>query len=218
MAVIRVNKNKNYTVMSNYHFKDKNMSLKAKGLLSMMLSLPDNWNYSVEGLVTICKESKTSIQSTLKELEDSKYLKRTRTQNTKGQFKYVYDIYEKPQTENTCTDNISQLNTKELNTNNINNISSFNENDEELKKHFELIWDKYPNKRGKTKSKEYFYQWIKGKKISKETIKLTDKQMYYAVSKYAKECKEKGIEQQYIKHGDTFFNKAILDYVEENNE
>lgn len=218
MAVIRVNKSKNYTVMSNYHFKDKNMSLKAKGLLSMMLSLPDNWNYSVEGLVTICKESKTSIQSTLKELEDLKYLKRTRTQNTKGQFKYIYDIYEKPQTENTCTDNISQLNTKELNTNNINNISSFNENDEELKKHFELIWDKYPNKTGKTKSKEYFYQWIKGKRISKETIKLTDKQMYYAVSKYAKECEEKGIEQQYIKHGDTFFNKAILDYVEENNE
>ena len=72
MAVIRVNKSKNYTVMSNYHFKDKNMSLKAKGLLSMMMSLPDNWNYSVEGLVTICKESKTSIQSTLKELEDLK--------------------------------------------------------------------------------------------------------------------------------------------------
>ena len=218
MAVIRVNKSKNYTVMSNYQFKDKNMSLKAKGLLSMMLSLPDNWNYSVEGFVTICKESKTSIQSTLKELEDLKYLKRTRTQNTKGQFKYIYDIYEKPQTENACMDNILQLNTKELNTNNINNISSFNENDEELKKHFELIWDKYPNKTGKTKSKEYFYQWIKGKRISKETIKLTDKQMYYAVSKYAKECEEKGIEQQYIKHGDTFFNKAILDYVEADNE
>lgn len=218
MAVIRVNKSKNYTVMSNYHFKDKNMSLKAKGLLSMMLSLPDNWNYSVEGFVTICKESKTSIQSTLKELEDLKYLKRTKTQNTKGQFKYIYDIYEKPQTENACMDNISQLNTKELNTNDINNISSFNENDEELKKHFELIWDKYPNKTGKTKSKEYFYQWIKGKRISKETIKLTDKQMYYAVSKYAKECEEKGIEQQYIKHGDTFFNKAILDYVEADNE
>lgn len=119
---------------------------------------------------------------------------------------------------------ISQLEVKKLNgnnnniNNNINNISSFNENDEELKKHFELIWDKYPNKTGKTKSKEYFYQWIKGKRISKEIIKLTDKQMYYAVLKYAKECEEKGIEQQYIKHGDTFFNKAILDYVEENNE
>ena len=92
MAVIRVNKSKNYTVMSNYHFKDKNMSLKAKGLLSMMLSLPDNWNYSVEGLVAISKESKTVIQSTLKELEDLKYLKRTRVQNSKGQFEYIYDI------------------------------------------------------------------------------------------------------------------------------
>lgn len=144
MAVIRVNKNKNYTIMSNYHFKDKNMSLKAKGLLSMMLSLPDNWNYSVEGLVAISKESKTVIQSTLKELEDLKYLKRTRVQNSKGQFEYIYDIYEKPQTENPYMDNMPLLNTKELNTNNINNKknkketefdSVINENftDEELK-------------------------------------------------------------------------------------
>lgn len=84
--------------------------------------------------------------------------------------------------------------------------------------HFELIWDKYPNKQGKAKALEYYLQWIKGRKISTVTRKLTDRQMYYAVVKYAKECEEKQIEQQYIKHGDTFFNKAILDYVEEENE
>ena len=55
MSVIRVEKTKNYTVMSNYHFKEKNMSLKAKGLLSLMLSLPDNWDYSIAGLVAICR-------------------------------------------------------------------------------------------------------------------------------------------------------------------
>lgn len=87
-----------------------------------------------------------------------------------------------------------------------------------MKKHFDLIWEAYPNKKGRTKAEQYFMQWLKGRNINKTTIKLTDKQMWYAVSKYKKECEEKGIEQQYIKHGDTFFNTAILDYVEALNE
>lgn len=124
MAYFRVEHNNNYTVMSNYHLKDKNLSLKAKGLLSMMLSLPDEWDFSVNGLVAICKESKTAIQNTLKELEERGYLVRTRIHDEKGRIDYIYDIFEKahsPQTENLCTvnrctDNRPQLNTKELNT------------------------------------------------------------------------------------------------------
>jgi len=69
MAVIRVEKTENYTVMSNYHFKEKEMSLKAKGLLSLMLSLPDNWDYTIAGLVTICKENESAIKSALDELK-----------------------------------------------------------------------------------------------------------------------------------------------------
>ena len=68
--IIRVLKNGNYTTMSNYHFKEKNMSLKAKGLLSLMLSLPENWDYSINGLVAICKENQSAINSTLKELKE----------------------------------------------------------------------------------------------------------------------------------------------------
>ena len=121
MAIFRVNKNTNYTVMSNYHFKDKNLSLKAKGLLSQMLSLPPKWDYTVAGLCAINKENKTAIQSTLKELEEHGYLKRTRSQNNKGQFDYIYDIFEKPWTENLvtdnrCTENVPQLNTNKLST------------------------------------------------------------------------------------------------------
>lgn len=93
-----------------------------------------------------------------------------------------------------------------------------NEQKQVLLDHFKLIWDKYPNKKGKTKALEYYLQWIKGRRISSITKKLTDEQMYYAVIRYKKECEEKRIEQQYIKHGDTFFNKAILDYVEEKDE
>ena len=74
MAIIRVNKNKNYTIMSNYHLKEKNMSLKAKGLLSQMLSLPDNWDYTIAGLSAINKEKEGVIKTTLDELKHFKYL------------------------------------------------------------------------------------------------------------------------------------------------
>lgn len=126
MSVFRVNKDKNYTVLSNYHFRDQRLSLKAKGLLSQMLSLPEDWDFTVAGLVCINKESKSAIQSTLKELEEAGYLVRTRTKNKKGQFDYIYDIYEQPRhgeprpdnqfTETPCTENVPQLNTKEQNT------------------------------------------------------------------------------------------------------
>lgn len=86
--------------------------------------------------------------------------------------------------------------------------------DEELRKHFELIWNIYPNKKGKAKALQLYFNWLKGRKINSITSKLTDEQMYYAVLAYKKECEENKIEQQYIKHGDTFFNTAILDYVE----
>ena len=100
MTVIRVEKTQNYTVMSNHHLRNKNMSLKAKGLMSLMLSLPPNWDYSIGGLVAICKESHTSIRSALKELEQNKYLIRNRINNEKGYFIYEYILYEIPHTEN----------------------------------------------------------------------------------------------------------------------
>ena len=97
MSVMRIHKNRNYTVISNIHLRDKRMSLKAKGLLTLMLSLPEDWDYSVEGLSAICKENRTAIQSALKELEECRYLKRTKERNRKGQFDCIYDIFEEPQ-------------------------------------------------------------------------------------------------------------------------
>ena len=100
MAIIRVQKNKNYTVMANYHLREKNMSLKAKGLLSLMLSLPDGWDYSIAGLVTLSKDNKAAIKSTLKELKSFGYLKITmlkpdKTEN-RPRITYVYDVFETP--------------------------------------------------------------------------------------------------------------------------
>lgn len=97
MSVFRVHKNENYTVLSNYHFKEKGMSLKAKGLLSLMLSLPENWDYSAAGLVTLSKDGKDSVNAALKELEKFGYLRRTQAYDESGKFGgYNYEIFEKP--------------------------------------------------------------------------------------------------------------------------
>jgi hypothetical protein len=99
MPVMRVHKTKDYTVMSNTHFREREMSLKAKGLLSLMLSLPDTWDYSIAGLVAICKESETAINSTLKELKRFGYLQVTKllpNQTESGRIEYVYEIDETP--------------------------------------------------------------------------------------------------------------------------
>lgn len=100
MGTFRVHKTNNFTIMSNHHFKEKGMSLKAKGLLSLMLSLPDDWNYSVSGLVKLSKDGKDSVMSALSELEKFGYLSRERVVNHKGQFAGVeYNIFEEPQQE-----------------------------------------------------------------------------------------------------------------------
>lgn len=102
-VTIKVNKTKDYTVMSNTHFREKNMSLKAKGLLSLMLSLPSDWDYSINGLVSICKENETAITSTLKELKLFGYLTVTKVmpnETSSGRIEYIYEIHENPKVQN----------------------------------------------------------------------------------------------------------------------
>lgn len=97
MSTFRIEKNKNYTVMSNYHLQDMNLSLKAIGLLSKMLSLPDNWDYSQAGLAAICKDGEDAIRSALKELEKNGYLVRERTRDENGRMGgMLYHVYEAP--------------------------------------------------------------------------------------------------------------------------
>lgn len=145
MAIFRTHKNQNYTVMSNYHLKEKNMSLKAKGLLSVMLSLPDDWDYSLSGLIAICKENETAVKSALKELKDFGYIRIDKlmpNETESGRIEYVYNVFEQPQNiikqehkkqglenqplenqpiENQVQLNTNKQNTKELNTKKIKN-------------------------------------------------------------------------------------------------
>lgn len=115
MAVFRVEKTKNYTVMSNYHLRDKNLSLKAKGLLSWMLSNTDGWDYSVAGIVEVMKENRDAINSALTELEDYGYLTRRKVREN-GKF----DGMEYLITEIPFTENPQQINTNKTSTNQIN--------------------------------------------------------------------------------------------------
>lgn len=100
MSTFRVNKTVNYTIMSNYHLQDKKLSLKAKGLLSYMLSLPDDWDYSLKGLTTGCRDGIDSVRSTVRELEANGYLRRSKVRDARGRIvDYNYEVFELPQKE-----------------------------------------------------------------------------------------------------------------------
>ena len=99
MAVFRIEKTRDYTVMSNYHLRDMSLSLKAKGLLSLMLSLPENWDYTMKGLARICKDGIDSISGGIRELEAHGYLVRARIRGANGQLGSIeYTILEQPKT------------------------------------------------------------------------------------------------------------------------
>ena len=144
MSRIKIHKDQNYTAMFNYHLQNKEMSLKAKGLLSLMYSLPDNWTYSIEGLASISKEGVDCISQTLREIEKFGFIKRTRIRDEKGRLRSAdYDVYDRPIWAKPILENPGQVNpeqdnpeqekpgllntnkqnTKEINTDYINNSS-----------------------------------------------------------------------------------------------
>ena len=190
MAIMRVNKSKDYTVMSNYHLKEKGMSLKAKGLLSLMLSLPDDWDYSISGLVAICKENETAIKSALNELKEFGYLqviKLMPNQTKSGRIEYIYDVFEQPQKNlyediqgeekqgvgNLSLENPVQLNTKELNTNKSNtNKSSTNNKRRFQKPTIEQIENEIMEKQLNVDAERFYYYYeSNGWKVGKNKMK-----------------------------------------------
>lgn len=200
MAVIRVNKTADYTVMSNTHFKDTEMSLKAKGLLSLMLSLPDDWDYSINGLVTLSKDGRDGVMSALTELEQFNYLKRTRLFDDKGRFDgYDYDIFEHPQegkpntenpqteipyTEKPNTENPQQLNTKELNT----NKSITKEKKERKRNTFDDILSAYTTDE---KTLELLGEWLKVRKAKRAA--MTDRAIQLNIDKLDSLAEKSGL-------------------------
>jgi hypothetical protein len=186
MTVFRVHKNENYTVLSNYHFKEKEMSLKAKGLLSLMLSLPESWDYSAAGLVKLSKDGKDSVNGALKELEQFGYLKRTQAVNTNGTFAgYNYEIYEspisdtktekpktkKPLTEKPSTEKPQQLSIKELNTKQSNTKILKKEEEERKTENSRPTYDSIINgKIFNDNVKKALYEFIKMRAMIKKPL------------------------------------------------
>lgn len=224
MSVIRINKTSNYTVISNYHFKEKEMSLKAKGLLSLMLSLPEDWNYTVDGLVSLCKENETAIISTLKELKEFGYLKVDKlmpNQTKSGKIEYVYNIFEQPclqdlenqdlekqDLENLCLENQGLENQGQLNTNNkINyNCNLYTNNKKE---------SITSNTKEKEKEKHRFGEYGR--------ILLTDNQYENLIKEYGKEKVDIQIQKldEYIQSNDNKnkykdFNLVLRKSIREN--
>ena len=98
MSIFRVDKTQNYTVMSNHHMRNKKLSLKAKGLLSYMLSNPDDWNYTLAGLANQSRDGIDSVRSAVQELEQSGYLCRVKVRDARGRITDCdYQVYENPQ-------------------------------------------------------------------------------------------------------------------------
>ena len=99
MPIFRVERNKGYTVMSNHHLRNKDLTLKAKGLLSQMLSLPEDWDYTLKGLALINREKIDAIRQAIRELEQAGYIVRSRERDERGRLRGAdYVIYEQPQT------------------------------------------------------------------------------------------------------------------------
>lgn len=195
MATFRVNKTSDYTVISNHHLREKGMSLKAKGLLTLMLSLPENWDYSISGLASICAENETAIKTGLNELKKFGYLRISKIFPNKKRgnkkIEYVYEIFEKPlkedkkqkeqkteeQTlesqvvenlplESQAVENQGQLNTKELNTNKLNTKEVSTKEYIHVKNEFSRLCE------------EIKTNWIKiahEYKLSGTQLKITDK-------------------------------------------
>lgn len=202
MSVFRVNKTKDYTVMSNHHLRDKALSLKAKGLLSMMLALPEDWDYSVNGLVAICKENVRAVKSALAELKEQGYLVVTKLypNGERKSIEYVYDIFERPQEarsqevqnvplqnvplQNVGVQNDTQLNTKELNTKELNT-----DNKKKVRKSnsFDELINAYTDD---PSTRELLGEWLQNRKAKKAA--MTDNAIRRNIDKldqYARESR-----------------------------
>lgn len=233
MAIIRNQNKENYTVVDNKILKNKNLSLKARGMLLTLLSLPDDWDFSENGLEALFCDGLTAIKTALKELEKNGYLQRKQIRDNKGKFlQNEWIIYEKPTmeqpilenpiTEKPILENDTQSNTNKSNTKELNIYSpSKDEQDNpplketELADNFDKIWKLYPRKDGKNTAYRHYKAWLEGKMYAGRKVKLDNKQMWYATKKYADLVEREKIDKQYIKMGSTFFNEAIMEFVEE---
>ena len=224
---LNVHKNRNYTVMSNYHLRETEMTLKAKGLLSVILSLPPDWDYSIAGLVAISKENETAIKTALKELKKFGYLKITKmmpNETESGRIEYSYDIYEEPsealkaefqslekqEAEKQPLENPGQLSINNQSTKNKVNKNKKDNNDQPAKlaesvllAEFEELWKDYPRKQGKNSAQKAY---VKARRSGIDKATVQD-----GITRYNAQIKANNVDMKYVKQGSTWFNQQCWD-------
>ena len=197
MAVLRKRKKNNFTVIDNDIFKNKELSLKAKGLLCLMLSLPDDWEYSLEGLVTLSDDGRTSVSNALNELQNLCYFRREWVYEN-GRIKGVeYIISEEPMTDELISENMISENQPQLSTNNNKELKESKTN--LYASEFSELWKLYPNKKGKQAARKSYI------KARKEGVSFED--VKNGIEAYSEYIKVKKVSTEYIKHGSTFFSQ-----------
>ena len=222
----RHKKEKHFTQIDNCVFLDHSLSMKAKGLLTQIYSLPDDWNYSVRGLATLFHDGNEAVKNALNELVEHGYIVRTQKTDKLGRFEgYEYDIYETPQnevsgfpftdnpsTDNPSTDNSAQLisnidNTNRVNTKRIDNTPIIPKEVAELDSMFEQFWKAYPRKVDPKGCKRKFIKIKNLKQIFPDIMSALESQ------KRSKQWNEEN--GKFIPHPSTWINQERWNLVNE---
>ena len=199
MAKHTMHRNGNYTMMANFHFKDANLSFKAKGILSLMFSLPDDWDFSAKGLTALGSDGYSSVNAGLQELEKYGYLVRSPIKANGKIIDWQYDFYESPQVgfpqmEIPQMENLEMENRNQLNTYLINNLS--NKRTKELNTgDFEKFWNAYPKKKSKADAEKAF-----------KKVKVPVEVLLNAIEKQKKSADWIKNNGQYIPYPSTWLN------------
>lgn len=201
MAILRKAKKDHFTVIDNTVFYDYDLSFKAKGLLCQMLSLPDGWQFSIEGLTKLSNDGKSAVTSALNELQEKGYFYRKQLKN-EGKFtgvEYIVSetpLSEKPITENPMTEKPISENPPQLNT---NTLSTKPLKTKEIYTEFEKLWELYPKKQGKDKA---YKSYEKARKSG-----TTYDDVYRGILAYREFLEAMETDMQFIKMGSTFFSQ-----------
>lgn len=161
-----------FVVLNKHVFYDSNLSFKAKGLLAQIMALPDDWNYSIEGLATLAKDGKDGVRTAIHELEEGGYLIRTRQTNIKGVFlgyKYEFSdvpLLEKPSSENPTENKINTIDCKESKNNNAEN-ANLSQEQQVVDEDFENAWSMFGRKGTKKIAKRY---WLRLSKADRQSV------------------------------------------------
>lgn len=201
MAILRKAKKDHFTVIDNTVFYDYDLSFKAKGLLCQMLSLPDGWQFSIEGLTKLSNDGKSAVTSALNELQEKGYFYRKQLKN-EGKFtgvEYIVSetpLSEKPMTENPMTEKPISENPPQLNT---NTLSTKPLKTKEIYTEFEKLWELYPKKQGKDKA---YKSYEKARKSG-----TTYDDVYRGILAYREFLEAMETDMQFVKMGSTFFSQ-----------